>query len=68
MTFRTGRPPVKEGKEYVIQDGDIVNLDAVAKLEPWTHGDGILVLKDGTTVVLSRTWREAFLERWGMAG
>jgi two-component system LytT family response regulator len=51
-----------------VHRGDIVNLDAVAKLEPWTHGDGILVLKDGTTVVLSRTWREAFLERWGMAG
>ncbi|WP_163999918.1 LytR/AlgR family response regulator transcription factor [Pyxidicoccus caerfyrddinensis] len=51
-----------------VHRGDIVNLEAVAKLEPWTHGDGILVLKDGTTVVLSRTWREAFLERWGMAG
>lgn len=49
-----------------VHRGDIVNLDAVARLEPWTHGDGILVLKDGSTVVLSRTYRQAFLERWGL--
>ncbi|AKQ64891.1 Transcriptional regulatory protein [Myxococcus hansupus] len=51
-----------------VHRGDIVNLDAVARLEPWTHGDGILVLKDGSSVVLSRTWREAFLQRWGLEG
>jgi two-component system LytT family response regulator len=51
-----------------VHRGDILNLDAVARLEPWTHGDGILVLKNGTTVVLSRTWREAFLQKWGLEG
>ncbi|MCP3140737.1 LytR/AlgR family response regulator transcription factor [Pyxidicoccus xibeiensis] len=51
-----------------VHRGDIVSLEAVARLEPWTHGDGILVLKNGTTVVLSRTWREVFLQRWGMEG
>ncbi|GHG81644.1 LytTR family DNA-binding domain-containing protein [Comamonas sp. JC664] len=51
-----------------VHRGDIVNLDAVARLEPWTHGDGILVLEDGSSVVLSRTWREAFLQRWGLEG
>ncbi|WP_426753632.1 LytR/AlgR family response regulator transcription factor [Myxococcus sp. Y35] len=51
-----------------VHRGDIVNLDAVARLEPWTHGDGILVLKNGSSVVLSRTWREAFLQRWGLQG
>ena len=51
-----------------VHRSDIVNLDAVARLEPWTHGDGILVLKNGATVVLSRTWREAFLARWGLEG
>ncbi|WP_233583560.1 LytTR family DNA-binding domain-containing protein [Corallococcus sp. CA053C] len=50
-----------------VHRGDVVNLDAVARLEPWTHGDGILVLKDGTTVILSRTYREAFLQQWGAA-
>ncbi|NMO22724.1 response regulator transcription factor [Pyxidicoccus fallax] len=51
-----------------VHRGDIVNLDAVARLEPWTHGDGILILVDGSTVVLSRTWRETFLARWGLPG
>lgn len=51
-----------------VHRGDIVNLDAVARLEPWTHGDGILVLKNGGTVVLSRTYRQDFLARWGVEG
>ncbi|QRO01127.1 response regulator transcription factor [Archangium violaceum] len=51
-----------------VHRGEIIQLDAVARLEPWTHGDGILVLKDGSTVVLSRTYRQAFLERWGLEG
>lgn len=51
-----------------VHRSEIVSLEAVARLEPYTHGDGILVLKDGSTVVLSRTYREAFLRRWGMDG
>jgi two-component system LytT family response regulator len=47
-----------------VHRSEIVALDAVTKLEPWTHGDALLVLVDGSTVVLSRTYREAFLERW----
>ncbi|RKG71432.1 LytR/AlgR family response regulator transcription factor [Corallococcus terminator] len=50
-----------------VHRGDLVNLEAVARLEPWTHGDGILVLKDGSTVILSRTYRESFLQQWGAA-
>jgi two-component system, LytTR family, response regulator len=50
-----------------VHRGDLVNLEAVARLEPWTHGDGILVLQDGSTVILSRTYRDAFLQRWGAA-
>jgi two-component system LytT family response regulator len=51
-----------------VHRSEIVALDAVARLEPWTHGDALLVLADGTTVVLSRTHREAFVERWGVTG
>ena len=51
-----------------VHRGEIVALDAVAHLEPWDHGDGLLVLKDGSKVVLSRTYRTAFLERWGLEG
>lgn len=49
-----------------VHRGEIIALDAVAHLEPWDHGDGLLVLKDGAKVVLSRTYRAAFLERWGL--
>jgi two-component system LytT family response regulator len=51
-----------------VHRGEIVALDAVARLEPWTHGDALLVLSDGATVVLSRTHREAFVQRWGVSG
>lgn len=51
-----------------VHRGDLVALDAVAHLEPWDHGDALLVLKDGGHVVLSRTYRAAFLARWGVEG
>ena len=51
-----------------VHRSDIVALDAVAHLEPWDHGDALLVLKDGGHVVLSRTYRAAFLARWGVEG
>lgn len=51
-----------------VHRSEIVALDAVARLEPWTHGDALLVLVDGTSVVLSRTHREAFVRRWGARG
>jgi two-component system LytT family response regulator len=46
----------------------LVALDAVLRLEPWDHGDGLLILKDGSHCILSRTHRAAFLERWGVEG
>lgn len=48
-----------------VHRSELVALDAVARLEPWTHGDALLILRDGSTVVLSRTHRDAFLARWG---
>lgn len=44
--------------------GEIVRLDAIERLEPGSHGDGVLVLKDGSGVVLSRTHRHELLRRW----
>lgn len=44
----------------------LVALEAVLRLEPWDHGDGLLILKDGSHCVLSRTYRAGFLERWGV--
>jgi two-component system LytT family response regulator len=51
-----------------VHRSEIVALDAVVRMEPWTHGDAQLVLVDGTSVVLSRSYREPFLERWGARG
>ena len=46
----------------------VVALEAVVRLEPWDHGDGLLILKDGSHCVLSRTHRARFLARWGVEG
>ncbi|MCA9601183.1 MAG: LytTR family transcriptional regulator, partial [Myxococcales bacterium] len=46
-----------------VHRGELINVDRVARLEPWEHGDGLLALDDGATVALSRTFRRAFLER-----
>ncbi|GLH74684.1 DNA-binding response regulator [Geothrix limicola] len=55
------------GHRFVrVHRSSLVALDAVLRLEPWDHGDGLLILKDGSHCVLSRTYRAAFLERWGM--
>jgi two-component system LytT family response regulator len=47
-----------------VHRGEIVAVDAVARMEPLGHGDALLILHDGTSVVLSRGYREAFLDRW----
>jgi two-component system LytT family response regulator len=42
----------------------IVNVDRVAELLPWSHGDWVVVLTDGAKLRLSRTFRDR-LERFG---
>ncbi|HEU4698649.1 MAG TPA: response regulator [Gemmatimonadales bacterium] len=37
--------------------GDIVRLDAIRELHPWSHGDYHVILKDGTELVWSRRYR-----------
>ncbi len=51
-----------------VHRSEVVALDAVTHLEPWDHGDALLVLKDDSHVVLSRTYRAGFLSRWGLEG
>jgi len=51
-----------------VHRSEIVALEAVLQMEPWDHGDALLVLKGAGKVVLSRTYRKTFLERWGMEG
>ena len=37
----------------------IVNLDRIRELQPWFHGDAVAILRDGTRLQVSRTYREA---------
>ena len=37
----------------------ILNLDRVRELQPWFHGDAIAILRDGTKIQVSRTYRES---------
>ena len=47
-----------------VHRGDIVSLAAIARVDPLSHGDAVLELTDRSSVVLSRTHREAFFARW----
>jgi len=40
----------------------IVNLDCIKELQPWTSGDHLVVMRDGTKLTLSRTYRDQFGE------
>jgi len=42
----------------------IVNLDAVKELQPWSGGDYLVLLRDGTKLTLSRTFKDQFAEGW----
>jgi two-component system LytT family response regulator len=41
----------------------IVNLDRIHELQPWFGGDQIVILKDGSRLRLSRTFREKVAEK-----
>lgn len=51
-----------------VHRGDLVNPAFVERLEPHGHGDGLLVLKDGSALVLSRSCRDRFLMAWSGRG
>jgi two-component system, LytTR family, response regulator len=40
----------------------IVNLDCIKEFQPWTGGDQIILMRDGTRLTLSRTFRDQFGE------
>lgn len=47
-----------------VHRGEVVRVDAVERVEATSHGDAVLSLRDGSSLLLSRTHRRAFLERW----
>ena len=40
----------------------IINIDQIKELEPYFNGEYTIALKDGTSLKLSRTYRESFLK------
>ena len=40
----------------------IVNLDCIKEFQPWSGGDHLVIMRDGTRLTLSRTFREQFGE------
>jgi two-component system LytT family response regulator len=42
-----------------------VNLERVREVQPWFHGDYIVLLNDGTRLTVGRSYREAFLAALG---
>lgn len=40
----------------------IVNVERIKELQPWFHGEYLIVLNDGTQLTLSRSYREKLME------
>jgi two-component system, LytTR family, response regulator len=47
-----------------VHRSEIVNIDQISELQPWSHGDYRIVLKDATRLRLSRRYQHGFLERF----
>ncbi len=43
-----------------IHRSSLVNLDHVVELQPWFSGDHMVIMRDGTKLTLSRTFKEQF--------
>lgn len=48
----------------LVHRGDIVKLPAVVRLDGLFHGDAMVDLEVGSSVVVSRTHRDTFFCRW----
>ena len=47
-----------------IHRSTLINIDRIAEIAPAGHGDGLIRLRDGTTLTLSRTWRDRLGALW----
>lgn len=45
-----------------IHRSSIVNLDFIREIQPWFSGDHVVMMKDGTRLTMSRTYRDQFKE------
>jgi two-component system LytT family response regulator len=48
-----------------IHRSTIVNLDRIKELQPWFNGDYVAILKDGTRLTVSRSYREKLHQQLG---
>ena len=48
-----------------ISRSTIVNIERIQELQPWSHGDFIIVLKDGAKLRMSRRYRGNLSDIWG---
>ena len=46
-----------------IHRSTIVNLDRVKEVQPWTKGEYVVIMRDGTRLIMSRRYRERLNER-----
>jgi two-component system LytT family response regulator len=48
-----------------IHRSTIVNIERIRELQPWFHGDYVVLLRDGTKLTLSRSYRQKLHELFG---
>jgi two-component system LytT family response regulator len=46
-----------------IHRSTIVNLDRVKEVQPWAKGESLVIMRDGTRLIMSRRYRERLNER-----
>ena len=50
-----------------IHRSTIVNVERIQELQPWFHGDYLVLLRDGTRLTLSRSYRQKLQDWFGNA-
>lgn len=64
-TITTLETQLNPRKFMRIHRSSIVNLDRIKELQPWFHGEYRIILRDGTQLMLSRSYREKLNEVLG---
>src|SRR5881409_2397147 len=61
MTLVALEARLDPGRFRRISRSAVVNLDRVREVQPWFHGDAVVILESGTRVTLSRRYRRNLL-------
>ncbi len=57
-TLKSLSEQLDPGQFIRVHRSKIVNMDCVQEIQPWAHGDQLLILADGTELVMSRHYKE----------